>query len=314
VAETDFPSAQVGRAPVMPRRDDARDLARHAAAVRAPRRGEGVPRPSLVLVVSTYDNPTALESCLLGVMRQTLPPTRVVVADDGSGDETRQVIERYRRRVSLEHVWQEDAGFRLAAIRNRAVARCAEDYLVFLDGDTVPHRHFVRDHAEVARRGRVILGQRCAIVGFHGRVLHRRPGGVVGLIALFLARRVLNDSRALGTGLRSRFAGLRKGVRLPRGVLQPCTHRETHGGNLGVWRDDLLAVNGFDERFVGWGGEDRDFTYRLMRAGREPCRLLYRAVCYHIDHPAHAANARNGELLRQTERPIRCVQGVDRYL
>jgi GT2 family glycosyltransferase len=275
-----------------------------------PRMAQG---PSLALVVSTYESPAALESCLLGVLRQSRPPERVVIADDGSGEATRQVIERCRARLPLAHVWHPDEGFRLAAIRNRALAVCAEDYVVLLDGDTVPHRDFLRDHAAYARRGRVILGQRCALVGYDRRILRAQPSAA-RLVALFLAGRVLNESRALGTDLRNRLRGLRKGLRLPWAVPRPGAPRQAHGGNLGVWRDDLLAVNGFDERFVGWGGEDYDLVERLMRAGRAPWRLLSGAVCYHLDHPARARNPANRRLLREGVRPVRCAEGLDRHL
>jgi glycosyltransferase involved in cell wall biosynthesis len=265
------------------------------------------------LVVSTYENPSGLETCLLGVLRQSRAPERVVIADDGSGEETRRLIDRYRDRLPLEHVWHPDEGFRLAAIRNRALARCREQYVVLLDGDTMPHHHFLRDHAEYARPGRLILGQRCALVGYHGKVLRTEPGALK-LATLFLLGRILNDSRALKMDFVNRLRGLRKGLRLPRAILTPSDYHQAHGGNLGAWREDLIAVNGCDERFVGWGGEDADLVERLTRAGREPYRLLHRAVCYHIDHPVNAANKRNSQLLHRGDRPVRCRDGLDRHL
>jgi len=268
---------------------------------------------SIALVVSTYENPAGLESCLLGVLQQSRPPDRVVIADDGSGPATRQLLARYADRLPLEHAWQEDRGFRLAAVRNRALARCREEYVVLIDGDEVPHRHFIRDHAATAAPGRAVLGQRCALLGYDGMVLSREPR-VPALLSLFVRGRVLNDSWALDSGLRSRLMGLRKGIRLPRPVLREATLWDTHGGNLAAWRADLLAINGFDERFVGWGGEDWDLADRLMRIGVVPYRLLFQGVCFHLEgRTPKRPNAHNRGLRRAPDKPPRCAQGVDQY-
>lgn len=273
---------------------------------------DSAPVPSIAVVVSTFDNPEGLESCLLGLRRQSTPAARVVVADDGSGPATRHLIERYASELPLEHVWQPDEGFRLAAARNRASVRCREDYLVFLDGDTIPHRRFLADHVAAAARGRVVLGQRCALLGYRGVLVRRQPS-VLRLLTLFVRGRVINDSMALDTNLANRITGLRKGIRLPRRVLRPCSFHDTHGGNLAVWREDFLAANGFDERFVGWGLEDWDFTERLVRLGRVPYRLLFQAVCFHLDAATsqrHSVNRRMPSL----EKPAYCAHGVDQYL
>ena len=182
---------------------------------------------------------------------------------------------------------------------------------MFLDGDTIPHRHFVADHAAVAVRGRVVLGQRCGVLGYRQAVVRQQPS-VAKLVALFALGRVINDSMALDTNLAGRVTGLRKGIRLARPMLQPCSIRYAHGGNLGVWREDFLAVNGFDERFVGWGLEDHDFAQRLVRLGRVAYRLLFQAVCYHLDTTSERQARTAGRTLNQ-EQATYCAQGVDQY-
>lgn len=268
--------------------------------------------PTVAVIVSTYNNIHGLESCFLGLEKQTQPAEGIYVADDGSRDDTRELVERYASRLPITHVWHPDDGFRLSEIRNKAVARTREDYLVFLDGDSIPHPRFVEDHRSYAKKGVIVLAQRCAIEGFQKQVVPGAPSPL-HLVSLFLRKRILNDNQRWGSSWRMRWRGLLKGLRLPRPVYRPCTPNETRGGNLGVWREDLMKVNGFDEAFKGWGHEDLDFVHRLARAGVEHRQLLFRAICYHIDHPVNAENTANALRLQDDPR-IRCEVGIDRHL
>lgn len=263
-------------------------------------------------IVSIYNDPTGLESCLLGLSRQSVMPKQIYVADDGSGEETRSVIHRFSDHLPIIHIWHKDEGFRLSEIRNKAAARSTEDYLVFLDGDSVPHRHFIADHQRYAGPGTVVLGQRCSILGYHGKVLSMAPTPLF-LFRLFLKGRILNDNKRFGEGFIMKFKGLLKGIRLPLAILRRCSPKETRGGNLGVWRKDLLNINGFNEAFRGWGHEDIDFVMRLQKTGVVPRQLIFAGVCYHIDHPINMENEAN-ELLLSNESPAWCEIGIDRHL
>lgn len=108
---------------------------------------------ALTLVVNTFNQPDYLSRVLNAVSKQSSPPDEVLLADDGSADKTKMAFEQWRA-VQLfrgEHLWQEHEGFRRARILNRAIAAARADYLVFLDGDTVPHPDFVADHRAAAR-------------------------------------------------------------------------------------------------------------------------------------------------------------------
>ena len=121
-----------------------------------------VQRPRSTLIVTTFNWPAALDLTLKSIARQTVAPDEVIVADDGSGPETAQVVERWKERVAapVEHLWQPHEGFRLARSRNRAIAAATGDYLIIVDGDMVLHRHFVADHLDAARPGSFIQGVR----------------------------------------------------------------------------------------------------------------------------------------------------------
>ena len=112
------------------------------------------------VVTTTYNYPGALAAVLDGFIAQTGHDFELIVADDGSTDDTRRLIEDYARRAPfpLRHVWQEDRGFRAAAIRNRALAATRADYVIFTDGDCIPFRDFVAQHRRLAEPGRFLAG------------------------------------------------------------------------------------------------------------------------------------------------------------
>ena len=234
---------------------------------------------TLGLIISTYNRPAALERLLEAVARQEHLPNEVIVADDGSGDVTTEMVAKIKVDFPcpLVHVWQEDLGFRLSAIRNRAVARCESDYLVFLDGDCLPVAHFVSQHLKLAEPGYFVPGQRILVseqmtkrIEFEGE--NWEEWGK----AQWLRSRLIGGINRLQPLL------CVPGQRWRRQV--PNRWEGAKTCNLGVWREDFVAVNGFDESFVGWGHEDAEFATRLMRYGIKRKSGRYAAPVLHLWH------------------------------
>jgi hypothetical protein len=259
--------------------------------------------PSITLVVNTYESPLALAKVLEALARQRVPATEIIIADDGSGESTKAVIEQAIQQLKLpiKHCRQENQGFRRAVILNKAIAMAEGDYLVFLDGDCVPEREFVADHIALAEQGYWVQGRRAFVKE--------------SCVNTFVPTKKCVGSLALTGNL----TGLAKALRLPVSIVKRgCQQRGILGCNLGIWRDDLVAVNGYDETFVGWGREDADLANRLYHLGR-PRKFVYgRAILYHLNHPV-ASRSRldeNQSLLDQTieERRIRARKGLDQYL
>ena len=219
------------------------------------------------LIIATYNAPDKLRLCLNSVRRQTVMPNEIVIADDGSTYETRQVIDTLRPSfyVPLVHVWHEDNGFRLAAIRNKAIATAKGEYIIQMDGDIILNRHFVEDHVRFASPGHFVLGTRCRIKEETTNVILQHDDYELGVFSTGLERR---DSAFRCPLISPLFFG----------------NRHTIGCNMGFWRDDLLLVNGYDEDFVGWGHEERDLVLRLTMAGRKKRKLKYAAIQYHLWH------------------------------
>ncbi len=265
------------------------------------------------VIVTTYNRPDALAAVLEGYFEQVDRDFELIVADDGSTGETRDLVEAFQLRapVPLRYVWQEDHGFRAAAARNRAVASSNARYVIFTDGDCVPSRAFVAAHKRLAQPGcflaanRVLLSEPCTRRVLAEKEPLQRWGWSDWLMAW--ARRDVNRLLPLLTlpdgGFRERSPQRWQGVKT-------C--------NMSVWRDDLLRVNGLDESYEGWGLEDSDLVIRLLHAGVKHKSARFAAPVFHL---WHAENDR-GQLVRNQQRldallnssQTRAIRGLDQYL
>jgi glycosyltransferase involved in cell wall biosynthesis len=243
---------------------------------------EPVVRPdfSVGVVFTTYNRPHDLERVLAGYARQSFLHFEIVIADDGSGEETRQCIERARRdwRLNIRHVWHEDIGFRKCRILNRAIVETGADYLVFTDGDCIPHPQFVAGHVALARPGHFVSGG-CVRLG---EATTRAVTTADVLAGQVFDARWLQSHGESGLNLRKLLLSSPPWHGLMNTLT---TTRPTwNGHNSSTWREEALAVNGFDER-LGYGGLDREFGERLERCGMKGLQARYSLICLHLDHP-----------------------------
>ena len=225
------------------------------------------------VIVTTYNRSDALVKVLNGLNCQTRPPWEVIVADDGSSDDTAQKTNGFKTDAlyTLKYVWHQDKGFRAAKIRNKAVRESSGDYIIFLDGDCVPDKHFISDHIELSSKGFFFQGKRILIgekncTRFSHRDINTR-----------LKKFMLLVSQWPGN-----FHHL---IRIP--FFPPRVSEKLEGVrscNMGIFRNDLYAVNGFNEIFAGWGREDSELVVRLYNYGLKRKDHPFRAVCYHLWH------------------------------
>ncbi|AND70199.1 glycosyl transferase family 2 [Dyella thiooxydans] len=257
------------------------------------------------VAVITYNWPQALGLVLRALARQTELPHEVIVTDDGSHDDTRQLLERVARDypVRLVHLWQPDDGARMSRARNRAIAAAQGDYLVLLDGDMVAERHFIADHRAFARPGCFVQGSRVLT----DEALTRRmicgeldqPG--------FFERGIERRRHTLRLPLVARLYA-RPGHK-QRGI-KSC--------NMGFWRDDLLRVNGFNEAMTGWGREDTELAIRAFHAGLSRRDVRFSALATHLYHPTRKCivDNPNDRVVEDTRARnlVRCEMGVAAHL
>ncbi len=254
--------------------------------------------PTLSIILTTYNRPDALHLVLLGLAEQTQLPTEVIIADDGSTEKTRDLVRQLQTQLPypLKYVWHADEGFRAAKIRNNAVMESSCDYLIFLDGDCIPFPDFISKHCQLIEENWFVSGHRI-------------------LLNKAFTQSVLEQSLAIHhytsfQFLRHYFAGhtnrLFPLLRLSGNTLRKVQAKRWQGAkscNLGIWKKDFLAINGFDERFIGWGYEDSGLVIRLIRAN-----ILRKSGKYAVPviHLWHEQNDRSQEvvnlnLLKQSE-------------
>jgi GT2 family glycosyltransferase len=267
------------------------------------------------VILSTYNQPAWLEKVLWSYAAQRDRDFEIVIADDGSGPETKALVERMREHVGvpLEHAWQEDLGFRKCRILNQAVLAARGAYLLFSDGDCIAPPGFVEAHRQLARPGRYV--------------------------SAFLLRLDMASSRAITvddvrSGKASSYRWLRRlGVRRSRRLVRLAYPRwlatlgdwaswapnDFNGCNTSVWRSDFEAVNGFEERLT-YGGEDREVGFRLRLAGVHPICARSRAPLLHLDHdrPYHSPRdlEANAPIIEEVTRGgrRRALEGLDGHV
>lgn len=235
--------------------------------------------PAMSVVVTTYNQPGYLLLALSALNQQTYTDFELIIGDDGSTAQTRAAIDAARDwcHFPIRHLWQSDDGFRKCRILNLAILAASAPYLVFSDGDCLPRADFLACHNRLRSRGSYLSG---------------------GYVKLTPAVTAQIDRSAVESGDFARRPWLRKrglkplenitklasGAKLAR-ILNAISRTRAgwHGHNSSCWRSDALAAGGFDER-MGWGGEDREFGYRLINGGVQAARIRYSAICVHLDH------------------------------
>lgn len=225
------------------------------------------------LIISTYNWPEALELCLKSILDQTMLPSEVIIADDGSDERTLRVINQFIHNspFPIFHEWHEDKGFRKAIVLNRAIKKSSSPYIIQIDGDIITNSHFIEDHLSLAENGcfirgtRVMLNPKITNSLFESGKLHfkdrlklmiKQPANAIRfnpLFAHFFSRKELSGRRVKGC-------------------------------NMSFWREDLISINGYDNTLQGWGHEDEELSWRLINLGKQKKIIKFSAIAYHIYH------------------------------
>lgn len=248
------------------------------------------------VVLATYNWPQALRLCLQSLAEQTDECFEVVIADDGSTNETTQLIQNYSQSLNLKirHVWQPDMGFRKAMVLNRAIAESLGEYLVFLDGDCLVQSDFIERHRKLSQSGFMVTGSRVLI----GKTLTKQLCDSGNWSHKKFIRSVFRY-RLTGE-INKLFPLLLKMPDTPVRIYKKFVWKRIKGCNMAVWREDALKIQGFDEGMQGWGHEDADFVFRLQDVGVKRKSGAWATEVLHLWHPTASKEnaAKNAEIVR----------------
>ncbi len=257
------------------------------------------------LIISTYNWPGALNLCLQSVLHQSVLPNEIIIADDGSKEETRELINSFKKicKIPLIHVWHEDKGFRKTMIMNEAFTKVSYPYIVQIDGDIILHKDFIKDHIRFAQSKSFVSGSRVIIDEKLTKKLIQKKQWKFSIFT---------------NGLRNRL----NGIRIPFLSKFQEHYRQNdiiyvRGCNMAFWKEDLLKVNGYDEEITGWGREDNELAARLINTGICKRVIKFSAIAFHLHHNLRSRDSvdQNDVILNKTlsEKRIRCKQGIDSH-
>lgn len=218
------------------------------------------------IILSTYNWPEALGIILESLLPQLKIHTDVdiIIADDGSTTDTKTLIERFQNQLPdrISHIWHEDIGFRKSVVLNKAVAAAANaDYLLFLDGDCIPFPDYITQHKKLAETGYFVAGNRVLLSRQYTSELMSNHQLVNQIFSWNFALWVLAKAQKKVNKV---FSFLRLNVNAKWRYSRSSNWKYPKGCNVGIFRLDFVAVNGYDAVFSGWGHEDADLFIRLL--------------------------------------------------
>lgn len=235
--------------------------------------------PQASVIISTYNQPEWLALVLHSYSIQTITNFEIIIADDGSDNRTKSVMEQFSVKTELHviHVWQEDDGFQKTKILNKAIVASNSNYLIFTDGDCIARKDFVETHLNLRRNN-------CALSGGYFKLSEA--------VSIQINKNVIDAQKCFdkewlitqGQPKSFKFNKLTRSKSKAK-ILNTITPTKAtfDGMNVSCYKKDILAVNGFDER-MQYGAEDREVGERMMNNGIKFLQVRYSAICVHLYH------------------------------
>lgn len=267
------------------------------------------------VIFSTYNSEEWLEKVILGFSVQTFRNFEIIIADDGSREATKNLIDKLRAEIDIPiiHVWQEDNGFQKSQILNKAILASTSDYLIFTDGDCIPRKDFVEVHDKFREKGYFLSG------GYF-----KLPMDISKLISKddIINQRCFDLNWLKANGLPSSFKNIKflasgLGSKILNFVTP--TNASWNGHNSSGWKQDLMEVNGFNQE-MQYGGQDRELGERLFNKGLKSKQIRYSAICVHLDHKRGYVNEetwKKNHAIRENTRKNKIIKtpiGIDSNL
>ncbi|WP_038175396.1 glycosyltransferase [Vibrio pacinii] len=265
------------------------------------------------VIISIYKDVEALNAILYALSKQTEPNFEIVIAEDGDAKEVSDYLtsEPYPD-LKITHVTQEDLGWRKMTAVNKAVAKAQSDYLIFLDGDCIPHFKHVESHLENSQCGKTLIGRRVFLGNVYSEQVRKDPKKIAPLQKpLYYLSKIYSLHKD-------------KVRNYEVGFISPFLHSlyknkflNLVGCNFSCYLDDFKKVNGYNEELPGAGGEDDDLCHRMMALGIEMKNIKFLSPVYHLDHPVRRSQADVNVRITAENMGnglFYCKKGLDRHL
>lgn len=266
------------------------------------------------VIFTTYNSPDWLQKVLWGFFAQTYKNFEIVIADDGSKSDTKELIEKMRTNspVPIQHVWQEDDGFQKCRIMNKAIIASTGEYLIFTDGDCIPRKDFIEQHVRLSEPNTYLSGgyfklpMNISEAITEQDIIEQNPFKADWLVKMGM-KKTHKFMKLTAQGKWASFLNF----------ISP-TRTTWNGHNASCYKKHILAVNGFEER-MQYGGEDCEFGDRLVNHGLNTKRIRYSAICVHLDHkrgyvtPEMLAKNRQIRSETQAKKLTKAKVGLDQY-
>ena len=235
--------------------------------------------PKITVIIATYNKVDWLRKVLEGYKYQTYANFDIIIADDGSTEETKNLIDGFKANypVNITHLWHEDEGYRRQTILNKAIVTAENEYILFTDGDCIPRADFVETHASLAEEDYFLSGGYCKLPmntseAITASDIERQDCFKVKWLK---TKGVVSSKNKLKLTAKDSLANFLDIVTPTGATFNNC--------NSSAWKSDLISINGYDER-MQYGGPDRELGERLFNKGIKSKQIRYKAICLHLDH------------------------------
>ena len=257
------------------------------------------------LIITTYNRSVALLLVLRSIEGQITLPYEVIIADDGSTNDTKEVVTSFQEKSDIRviHSWQEDSGFRAAKSRNKAIAKATGKYIILIDGDMILHPEFINDHINNTQSGYFVQGSRVLLTQDKTKQTLDQQKINFSL----LSNGLQNRKNAFHSNILSKlFSNKRNYLR----GIRTC--------NMAFYKQDCIDINGFNNEFEGWGREDSEFITRLLNSGINRKNVRFNAIQFHLWHNENIRDSleKNDAILQEAieNRTKWCNNGIDSYI